>query len=195
MSDLKLYLASASPRRKTLLEQLGLSFAVLGVNVEERQKTNEKAADYVRRLSLEKALAGVACSSLCLPVLGADTIVVIDELVLEKPKDFADAKRILGLLSGREHQVMTAVTLADKTLHKTCLVTTKIRFKPLTEQEIEAYWHTGEPQDKAGSYAIQGIGGRFVTHLEGSYHAVVGLPLFETEQLLDQFKQARGDNP
>lgn len=196
MSNLNLYLASASPRRKMLLEQLGLSFAVLQVDVEEKQNKNEKAADYVRRLSLDKALAGVAISPLSLPVLGADTLIVFDGEVLEKPRDLADSRRMLGKLSGQAHQVMTAVTIADKNKHKTTLVETTVWLKSLTEQEIDAYWHTGEPQDKAGSYAIQGIGGRFVTHLEGSYHAVVGLPLFETEQLIYQFERERirGDN-
>ncbi len=191
MPNLKLYLASASPRRKMLLEQLGLSFTVLQVDVEEKQHKNEKAADYVRRLSLEKALAGVAISPLSLPVLGADTLVVFNGEVLEKPRDLADSRRMLGLLSGKGHQVMTAVTLADKTQHLTCLVETTVHLKTLSEQEIDTYWYTGEPQDKAGSYAIQGIGGRFVTHLAGSYHAVVGLPLFETEQLIHQFERER----
>ncbi len=191
MSNLNLYLASASPRRKKLLELLGLSFAVLQVDVEEKQEKNEKAADYVRRLSLDKALAGVAIAPLSLPVLGADTLIVFDGEVLEKPRDLADSRRMLGLLSGQAHQVMTAVTIADKNQHLTCLVETRVRLKSLSEQEIDTYWHTGEPQDKAGSYAIQGIGGRFVTHIEGSYHAVVGLPLFETEQLIHQFERER----
>ena len=195
MSHCALYLASASPRRKALLEQLLLSFSVIHVDVEEKQQENEKAVDYVRRLSLDKALAGVAVSPLSLPVLGADTIVVSDGLVLEKPTDLDDAKRILRLLSGKQHQVMTAVTIADHSQHLTDLVVTDVWFKSLTDKEIEDYWHTGEPQDKAGSYAIQGLGGRFVTRIDGSYHAVVGLPLFETEKLINQFTQLRGDNP
>lgn len=194
MSNPLLYLASASPRRKVLLEQLALSFSVLHVDVEEKQQVNEKAADYVRRLSFDKALAGVAVSPLSLPVLGADTIVVVDDLVLEKPKDLNDAKRILGRLSARSHQVMTAVTIADQSHHLTCCVETRVWFKPLTDAEIEKYWQTGEPQDKAGSYAIQGSGGRFVTRIDGSYHAVVGLPLFETERLIHQFQRLRGEN-
>lgn len=193
MSDLMLYLASTSPRRKALLEQLALSFSVLSIDIEEQQNLHEKAADYVRRLSFEKAMAGVKIAPLPLPVLGADTIVVSQGNVLEKPKDLDDAKRILMALSDRQHQVMTAVTLADSFHYLTELVTTNVWFTALTESEIEAYWQTGEPQDKAGSYAIQGIGGRFVTRIDGSYHAVVGLPLFETQTLLNQFLGLRGN--
>ena len=185
--SLKLYLASTSPRRKALLEQLGLHFALLNVTVNEQRKKQELAADYVRRLSLEKAQAGVEIATLPIPVLGADTIIVCDGDVLEKPKNFEDSKNMLMRLSGRMHQVFTAITLANKEKHLTTLVMTNVYFKSLSFSEIEAYWQTEEPKDKAGSYAIQGIGGRFVTRIEGSYHAVVGLPLYETEQLFNEF--------
>ncbi|MBV7297968.1 Maf family protein [Enterovibrio paralichthyis] len=193
MADLQLYLASASPRRKALLEQLSVPFEILRVDVEEQRQHHEEAADYVRRLSLDKARAGVAVAAFDLPVLGSDTIVVCDGHVLEKPVDLNASRDMLGMLSGRQHQVMTAVTLADRNHSLTTLVTTHVWFKPLDIAEIDAYWHSGEPCDKAGSYAIQGLGGRFVTRIDGSYHAVVGLPLYETDALLKEFKKLRGD--
>lgn len=193
MADLQLYLASASPRRKALLEQLSVPFEILSVDVEEQRQHHEEAADYVRRLSLDKARAGVAVAAFDLPVLGSDTIVVCDGHVLEKPADLKASRDMLSMLSGRQHQVMTAVTLADRNHSLTTLVTTHVWFKPLDIAEIDAYWHSGEPCDKAGSYAIQGLGGRFVTRIDGSYHAVVGLPLYETDALLKEFKKLRGD--
>lgn len=121
------------------------------------------------------------------PVLGADTIVVVDEKVLEKPQDYRDFQQMLRALSGRQHQVMTSVTVAMGEQYKTQTVVTDVWFKALTEQEIDDYWHTGEPCDKAGGYGIQGIGGRFVSRIEGSFHAVMGLPLLETDELLKEF--------
>lgn len=184
----ELYLASASPRRRELLTQLGVQFSILRVDVEEQKHHSETPFEYVSRLARDKAVAGVAVSERNLPVIGSDTIVVCDEQVLEKPGDFDDAKRMLSLLSGRTHQVMTAVTIANKEKQQTAVVTTQVTFRELTDSDIEDYWHSGEPQDKAGSYAIQGLGGKFVTYLEGSYYAVVGLPLYETEQLIKQFQ-------
>ncbi len=190
MEKIKLYLASRSPQRKKLLKQLLLPFSVLHPSVEEQQMPNENPVDYVRRLSFEKALAGVSMAPQPLPVLGADTLIVCDGEILEKPQDKKDSFRMLSLLSGREHQVLTALTLADKTKAFSRLVTTNVFFKPLTHQEIDAYWQTGEPQDKAGSYAIQGRGARFVMRIEGSYHAVVGLPLYEMDALFTEFEQS-----
>ncbi|MGF1733106.1 Maf family protein [Photobacterium kasasachensis] len=187
MSALQLYLASGSPRRKELLAQLGYTFERVVLDVEECHQPGEVPADYVRRLSQEKAQAGVIETDGQTPVLGSDTIVVVDDEILEKPEDFADARRMLTLLSGRQHQVMTAVTLATATRSKTCLVTTNVWFKTLSEQEIEAYWQSGEPQDKAGSYGIQGIGGKFIERIDGSYYAVVGLPLMETDIMVQDF--------
>ncbi|MBE1276271.1 Maf family protein [Enterovibrio baiacu] len=193
MSALHVYLASASPRRKELLEQLSVSFSILRVDVEEQRQPHEEAADYVRRLSLDKAKAGVEAAPTDLPVLGADTIVVCDGAVLEKPQNLDDSRRMLRQLSDRQHQVMTAVTFADRNQTLTALVTTDVWFKALSDDEITAYWQSGEPADKAGSYGIQGLGGRFVTRIDGSYHAVVGLPLFETDALLTEFKKLRGE--
>lgn len=193
----QVFLASASPRRKELLAQLGYQFDILSVDVEEVHQAHETPLMYVERLSKDKAQAGVRSLANAkviaknenkhIPVLGSDTIVVIDGVILEKPKDFEDAKRMLLALSGRQHQVMTAVTLAtpDTTITKT--VITQVWFRTLSEQEIEQYWESGEPCDKAGSYGIQGSGGRFVSRIDGSYHAVMGLPLMETDQLLHQF--------
>ncbi|MDD1792045.1 Maf-like protein [Enterovibrio makurazakiensis] len=193
MADIQLYLASASPRRKALLEQLSVRFSVLRVDVEEQRESHEEAADYVRRLSLDKAMAGVEAAPEPLPVLGSDTIVVCDGEVLEKPRDLNDSRRMLSMLSGRQHQVMTAVTIADRNHSLTTLVTTHVWFKSLLDKDIDAYWQSGEPCDKAGSYAIQGLGGRFVTRIDGSYHAVVGLPLYETEALLNEFQKLCGE--
>jgi septum formation protein len=120
-------------------------------------------------------------------VLGSDTVVVSQEQVLEKPADLADSKRMLTQLANERHQVMTAVSVVSAEKQKTEIIITDVWFKPLSEKEIEQYWQTGEPCDKAGSYGIQGLGGRFVTRIEGSYYAVVGLPLFETDQLLQEF--------
>lgn len=181
-----LILASASPRRKALLTQLGYQFDVIRTDVEELRQSGEDAYNYVARLSQDKARAAVKQQPDSV-VIGSDTIVVCDEKVLEKPDDLAHAKQMLMMLSDRAHQVMTAVTVMTKEIQETVVVTTDVWFKPLSEQEIEQYWQTGEPCDKAGSYGIQGLGGRFVTRIEGSYYAVVGLPLYETDQLLHKF--------
>ena len=182
----RLYLASASPRRHELLTQLGYPFAILTIHVPEQQAAGEEAAAYVERLAGDKARAGWQACGGSLPVLGADTIVVLDGRVLEKPRDQADAEQMLAALSGRSHQVMTAVALATPERCDVRLVTTNVAFRKLDEAEIEAYWRTGEPCDKAGAYAIQGIAGKFVSRIEGSYSAVVGLPLLETDLLIKQ---------
>jgi septum formation protein len=185
--SLSLVLASGSPRRKELLAQLGYDFEIVLPDIEEAKQAHEQARDYVLRLSLEKAQAGLALAKPDSVVLGSDTVVVCDDRVLEKPKSFEDSKRMLTGLSGRRHQVMTAVSVVSSEQQHSVVVTTDVWFKPLTHEEIEQYWQSGEPCDKAGSYGIQGLGGRFVTRIEGSYHAVVGLPLFETDQLIQEF--------
>ncbi|WP_434566574.1 Maf family protein [Vibrio chagasii] len=213
MEKKHLVLASGSPRRKELLSQLGYEFSVLVTDVEECKRAQETAEEYVKRLSLDKALAAlsllttnpsekqhvapssdsvvVSSDAISLDseivVLGSDTVVVSQGQVLEKPADFSDSKRMLTQLANGRHQVMTAVSVVSKEKQKTEIVITDVWFKPLSEKEIEQYWQTGEPCDKAGSYGIQGLGGRFVTRIEGSYYAVVGLPLFETDQLLQEF--------
>jgi septum formation protein len=185
-----IYLASSSPRRRELLAQLGYQFTIITPDVEELRQPDESAADYVLRLSRQKAQAGtelVADCSVGAVVIGADTIVVSDGDVLEKPHDLPHARQMLQTLSAGRHQVMTAVTVADSQHWLSELVVTDVWFKALSEEEITDYWATGEPFDKAGAYGIQGIGGRFVSRIEGSYHAVVGLPLLETDQLLLKF--------
>jgi septum formation protein len=192
MKQINMYLASQSPRRRELLTQIGVEFSVLAVDVEEQQQSGELAVDYVARLARDKAQAGVTalvCSTTAVnnAVLGADTIVVYAGEVLEKPVDEADSKRMLSLLSGHEHEVMTAVALADNNRCWVEVVTTQVQFREISTTEMHDYWCTGEPTDKAGSYAIQGIAGKFVSHMSGSYSAVVGLPLMQTEKLIQAF--------
>ena len=181
-----LYLASQSARRAELLTQIGLVFQTIKIDLDESQLPNEIATDYVLRLACAKSALGWQQSNQSYPVLGADTIVFIDQQVLGKPRDLADAQRMLGLLSGHMHQVYTAVALTTAQGQVHTVVQTAVSFGQLTHQQIDDYWASGEPQDKAGSYGIQGLGGQFVQHINGSYSAVVGLPLFETRQLLNQ---------
>ncbi|MCL2898125.1 Maf family protein [Brenneria tiliae] len=187
----QLYLASSSPRRRELLALLDIPFAQLSVAVEERRLPDEAAETYVRRLAHEKAAAGVRVAPADLPVLGADTIVVLNGQVLEKPRDEAHAARMLAQLSGQRHQVMTSVALADRRDTLSSLVVTEVVFRPLSRQDIDNYIASGEPMDKAGSYGIQGKGGCFVKSIKGSYHAVVGLPLVETHELFGNFAALR----
>lgn len=186
-----LYLASGSPRRQELLTQLGVSFERIITDVEEQRLSGESAQQYVVRLARDKARAGVALAQHDLPVLGADTIVIYNGSVLEKPKDEQHAAEMLRMLSGNQHQVMTAVALADRESLLDCLVTTEVTFRALSEQDIAGYVACGEPMDKAGAYGIQGLGGCFVRKINGSYHAVVGLPLVETYELLSNFHALR----
>ncbi|GLP97369.1 Maf family protein [Paraferrimonas sedimenticola] len=182
--SLPLVLASASPRRKQLLCQLGYQFTQLSADIDEQPKPGEPACDLVERLAREKALAGAHLCERESLVLGSDTIVVLEDRVLGKPKDKADCVATLRALSGREHRVLTAVAVTNGNQIQSLVVTTKVRFCGLTDEDIAQYWATGEPADKAGSYGIQGLGGNFVEAINGSYSAVVGLPLVETRQLI-----------
>ncbi|MEW5288643.1 Maf family protein [Erwinia papayae] len=186
-----LYLASGSPRRRELLTQLGFSFAPLSTQIEEIKRPDEPAEVYVCRLAREKARAGVAVAEYDLPVLGADTIVVLNNDVLEKPADEQAAVEMLAKLSGQTHLVMTAVALADRQHLLDCLVITEVTFRTLSGEDIARYVASGEPMDKAGAYGIQGYGGNFVRKINGSYHAVVGLPLVETAELFSHFQSLR----
>ena len=186
-----LYLASGSPRRQELLTQLGISFEKVVPGIEELRRPDESAQHYVARLAREKAQAGVALARDDLPVLGADTIVILNGEVLEKPRDAAHAAVMLRMLSGKTHQVMTAVALADSQHTLDCLVVTEVTFRTLSDDDITDYVLSGEPLDKAGAYGIQGLGGCFVRKINGSYHAVVGLPLVETYELLSNFNSLR----
>ncbi|CNF92735.1 TPA: septum formation inhibitor Maf [Yersinia enterocolitica] len=182
-----LYLASGSQRRRELLTLLDVPFEVLKTEVEEQRRAEESAQQYVQRLAQDKARAGVSVAPQDLPVLGADTIVVLNGQVLEKPRDKAHAQQILSALSGLQHQVITAVSLADRKNMLSAMVVTDVTFRVLSQLEISDYIATGEPMDKAGAYGIQGKGGCFVRSITGSYHAVVGLPLVETHELLSNF--------
>lgn len=184
-SSKKLVLASQSPRRQQLLTQLGLSYKTVLPMVDESRLPNEPIVDYAKRLAYEKAVAGLALAEMpdCL-VLGADTCGEVNEQLLTKPTDFADARRLLQLLSGKQHAIHTAFSLYDGRQSQTVAVTSWVRMREISEAEIKAYWQSGEPQDKAGAYAIQGLGAQFVSHLSGSYSAVMGLPLYELSQAL-----------
>ncbi len=183
----QLLLASASPRRAELLTQLGIRFLVAPADIAEQVQPGEIPADYARRIALEKARAGWAASTRQLPVLGADTDVVLDGGILGKPRDRAHALELLAALSDREHEVYSSVALVDGAREQVALSVTRVRFGPITPAQAEAYWASGECQGKAGAYAIQGLGARFVREIHGSYSGVVGLPLYETARLLEQF--------
>lgn len=184
---MSLFLASQSPRRRELLTQIGLSFDVLDVHVHETPASGEAAVDYVHRVAREKAGAGlmqVAAVPNAL-VLGADTEVVIDGMIFGKPADAIDAMRMLRLLSGRTHQVMSAVAIVSAAREVEALCISEVTFAVLDERTIADYVATGEAFGKAGAYAIQGRAAAFITHLSGSYSGVMGLPLHETAQLLN----------
>jgi septum formation protein len=182
-------LGSASPRRVELLAQIGVAFEVATANVDEEPQLGEAPEVYVLRMALEKAEA-VLAQNPGLPVLAADTTVVVEGEILGKPRDEADGLGMLERLSGRAHQVLTAVALAeagDERRRATRLNVNKVVFRSTTAAERLAYWRTGEPLDKAGGYGIQGHAAVFIEHLEGSFSAVMGLPLFETAELLAEF--------
>lgn len=185
-----LYLASGSPRRKELLTQIGVRFDVVKATVDERWRPGEDALEYVLRLAAEKAQAGLEQlegQGVRSPVvLGADTAGVLHGEILGKPRDRDDAIAMLLRMGGHTHQVMTGIALATDAGVLVSHSITDVTFRPLSEREAEAYWNSGEPADKAGAYGIQGFGAIFVARIEGSYTGVVGLPLFETAQLLQQ---------
>ncbi|WP_163560196.1 Maf family protein [Halomonas sp. NO4] len=177
-----LCLASASPRRRELLASIGVPVVVQPVDLDEAVQHDEGAADYVRRLARDKARAGSRHSTL--PTLGSDTAVVLDSEILGKPRDREQAAAMLGALAGRSHEVLTGVAVAGPAGLLDVCVATRVVMRPISAYEIAAYWATGEPVDKAGGYAIQGLAAVFVERIEGSHSAVVGLPLFETAALL-----------
>lgn len=183
----QMILASASPRRAALLKQLGLRFEVSPQSLDESRRPGEKAGDFVQRLATEKAQAGWRGSERMLPVLGADTVVCVDDRCLGKPADRDHGIAMLQLLSGREHEVLTAVAIVQDAHEETVLSRSRVRFREVGEDEAAAYWASGEPADKAGGYAIQGLGAVFVSTIQGSYSGVVGLPLSETAALLRGF--------
>ncbi|MEE2767430.1 MAG: nucleoside triphosphate pyrophosphatase [Pseudomonadota bacterium] len=182
-SEAQIVLASASARRRELLGQMGVSFMVRPADIDEQMLENESPEQYVRRLAAEKSAARFSEQKAGLPVLGADTIVVLDNDVLGKPAGRTSALAMLERLSGRQHRVMTAVSVRGRD-HWQALSETRVWFRKLHYSEVAEYWATGEPCDKAGAYAIQGVGGLFVQRIEGSYSGVVGLPIYETAVLL-----------
>jgi septum formation protein len=185
MENPSLFLASKSPRRRELLEQIGIRFAVLDIDLDETRLPGEDPETYVGRLALNKARAGHAlvASRSHLPVLAADTAVVIGERILGKPRDRFDAAAMMRLLSGRTHKVLSAIAIVGDDERQDISIS-EVRFRTVSAQEAAAYWESGEPSDKAGGYALQGLGALFVANLQGSYSGVMGLPLFETARLL-----------
>lgn len=179
-----LILASASPRRRELLEQLGIVYQVSPADLDEIPAPGESPEDYVQRIAAGKAEAVWQASGGRLPVLAADTEVELDGDIFGKPRNLKHACDMLSRLSGREHRVLSAVSLRTAQGHAMRLSVSRVTFRLLELDEIEAYWDSGEPSDKAGAYAIQGKGAMFIRHLAGSYSGVMGLPLFETAELL-----------
>ena len=185
-SSAQIILASASPRRRELLEQIGVIAIVQPVDIDETQQGDEAVITYVQRLAMEKAQRGFDTinNKDMLPVLGSDTIIEVDAMVLGKPKNRQQAKEMLKLLSDRKHTVHSSVAIVT---HEEKLIetsSTQVHFKALSEEEIDSYLATGESDDKAGSYAIQGKAAQFIKNINGSYTGVMGLPLYETVQLL-----------
>lgn len=195
---MKLILASASPRRKQLLAQIGLSCLTRAAEIDETPYPAEKPDEYVQRLASDKAqtvLSSLQSDSLIegdVIVLGSDTSVIIDGRILGKPECFDEFSEMMQCLSGRDHEVITGVALIkakrlDSSLEKRVfLVRTRVRFRQLSDQDIQNYWKSGEPHDKAGGYGIQGLGAMFVSEIQGSYSNVVGLPLTEVAQALSE---------
>ncbi len=179
-----LILASASPRRRELLRQIGVSHVVQAADIDETPLPDEAPADYVQRLARSKASHVFGSRSDTIPVLGADTTVAIDGLALGKPADDREHREMFERLSAREHSVYSAVALATSEGVAVRLSVTQVVFRAVTESERAAYWASGEPCDKAGGYAIQGLGAIFIESIAGSYSGVMGLPLAETAALL-----------
>ena len=181
----QIILASASPRRSELLKQIGVRHSIMAVDIDETPLPSEAPAAYVERVAAEKSALCLAMTGADLPVLAADTSVICDGRILGKPDDLQHAIEMLSHLSGRSHQVYSAVSLRGAE-HWQALSISEVRFRPLSHQEIVAYWQTGEPYDKAGAYAIQGLASVFIEAMSGSFSGVMGLPLFETAQLLSR---------
>lgn len=183
-----LILASQSPRRAELLTQMGLPYEVHVADIDESRLSDESPSAYVERLAREKCVRGIelakASGAEFLAAVGADTIVLLDDEILGKPRGLTEGTAMLRRLSGRTHEVLSGVAVGDGVRLESTVVSSRVTFRSLDEAEIAAYWATGEGADKAGSYGIQGIGGILVERLEGSFSAVMGLPVQETEALL-----------
>lgn len=187
-------LASSSPRRAQLLQQIDIEFERQSADIDETPRAGESAVELVERLAREKALVVATARQDGLLVLGSDTIGLLADEILVKPKNVTDFRGMMQRMSGQTHKVITAIAVAkwdsqnQECQIDSCQVSSEVTFKELSEQEIEHYWATGEPADKAGGYAIQGYAGQFVTHISGSYSAIVGLPLYETVAMLNRMK-------
>ncbi|MBE0436585.1 MAG: septum formation inhibitor Maf [Methylomicrobium sp.] len=181
--SVQILLASASPRRQELLTQIGVSFKVFPVDIDETPYSDEAPLLYVQRIAAEKSAVALERAEAKLPILAADTAVILDGRIMGKPKDKGDCLAMLRFLSGRTHQVFSAISLRGFE-HWQAVNVTEVSFRDISEDEIIRYWESGEPADKAGAYAIQGLGGVFVKSIAGSFSGVVGLPLFETAELL-----------
>lgn len=187
-------LASASPRRRELLQQLGVPHEVLAIDIDETPLPGEAGPALAMRLARAKALEGLRRDAGRRPALGSDTVVVVDAVVYGKPVDRADAMRMLAALAGRSHLVLTAVALATGAGSIAAAVSrTEVTMRSISPAEVADYWATGEPRGKAGGYAIQGRGAAFIEHISGSYSGVMGLPLYETAQLLQAVQVGGGD--
>lgn len=182
----RLILASSSPRRKELLEQVGLNFEIFSPDIDESVRPNEHIEHYVQRLAQQKAQA-VLMQFPDAIVIAADTSLVLDQRIIGKPDSKAHAFEIWTALSGRAHQVMSGVCVASASQQQCIAVSTQVFFQTLTQDDMERYWSTGEPLGKAGAYAIQGYAAQFIPRIEGSYSNVVGLPLHETLQILKTY--------
>lgn len=181
---MSIILASASPRRAELLQQVGLNFTVMPADIDESVYPNESVASYVQRMAESKGELIRQRQPSSDIIIAADTTVCIDEKILGKPQNQADCLEMMASLSGRIHKVYTAVVVSQLDFIGSALSTSEVSFREISQSEALKYWQTGEPRDKAGSYAIQGKGAAFVTRLSGSYTGVVGLPLYELSQLL-----------
>ncbi|OOZ42745.1 septum formation protein Maf [Solemya elarraichensis gill symbiont] len=186
MSTQRIILASASPRRLELLRQIGISPDVHPAHIDETPFDDEAAADYVIRMAREKAAAVASCYTANEMIISADTSVILDNRILGKPRDAEDFISMFIQLSGCMHEVLSAVSLATDGRHGEMLSSSRVWFRDISEAEILAYWETNEPTDKAGGYGIQGKGALFIEKIEGSYSGIMGLPLYETGQLLQR---------
>ena len=186
MEPFTLVLASSSPRRYELLKQLGIEARIHPVDIDETPAVGEAVIELVDRLARQKAEKGELETPEQFPVLGSDTVGLLDGKALLKPKDYADAERMLLSMSNRWHEIHTSVALIYQGECYQKTAKSRVRFRSISRSEIYSYWQTGEPQDKAGAYAVQGLGAVFIQRIEGSYSAIMGLPLFETAQLLQE---------
>jgi len=184
----KIILASASPRRAELLDQMGVKYTIQAVDIDESSHANETPVALVQRLAIEKSQAIPASETKGLAVLGADTLGVLNNHLLVKPQDFEHAHHMLSNMSGHWHEILSAVALSYKGKTEIRLNRNRVLFRQLSFAEIEDYWETGEPQDKAGAYAVQGLAAAFIESIEGSYSGIMGLPLFETADLLKKLE-------